>query len=455
MLRQSELVELLTNPALAGLEFAKADALETWFTDNDEDDARLAAWKARQANPLLADRGLARLMSSDAHSPEMVGRDRTSRTLTRLRLDDPNFGALRNAIQLNPKARCKAEAVLPAAYPRITSASFVGGFLDGVTMNFTGNLNCLIGGRGSGKSTALLSIRAALGADSAPGEDPDDADRMPELTTVTFIDTAGSERTATRHRGHPPVDAGGSPVRLRLADLGQDESGRLARDYNDDPTVLLSFLDDFVVLHEFEENERDLLSQLEDNGAEVRRTSVAADAIKKLEEEDARLDGSIKAATEGRIDELARWAGLLASQRPLLEDIETRLADATKADDVAPVLDLDALADEFGVDLTAKPAEEFVGGDSGLRVRLGDFDTKRRAIVAKAAVDVAAAATEVRETLAAWQAKQVELDKRLEAKKKELEERGLKVQAGALMTMAKRLHEIKTQLNQLRKGRVS
>ena len=41
-----------------------------------------------------------------------------------------------------------------------------------------------------------------------------------------------------------PVDANaGSPIRPRLADLGQDESGRLAHGYRDRPEILLEFLD--------------------------------------------------------------------------------------------------------------------------------------------------------------------------------------------------------------------
>ena len=67
-LRPVELAELLASPALAGLEFHRQDALETWFTDQDTDAHRLAAWKARQNIAELCERGLARLMSSDAHS---------------------------------------------------------------------------------------------------------------------------------------------------------------------------------------------------------------------------------------------------------------------------------------------------------------------------------------------------------------------------------------------------
>lgn len=449
-LRQNELVELLSNPALAGLEFMKAETLESWFSDADGDKARSAAWKARQAIPLLKERGLARLMSSDAHSAQMIGQDRASRTLTRLKLDDPNFDALRNAIQFNPKARCKAEAVLPATYPRIVSATFAGGFLDGVSMNFTGNLNCLIGGRGSGKSTALLSIRAALGVESFSDEDPDAPDRMPEVTTVTFIDNAGSERTAIRHRGKPPQDEDGSPVRLRLADLGQDESGRLAREYNDDPSVLLKFLDDFLVLHPFEERETELIAALGENSTEVQNTAVVADNVKKLEDEQARLEATIKAATEGRIEDLAKWAALLASQKPLLEDLDSRLEAALPEATTEPIADLDALAEEFGVDLSVTPAKKFVAGEDGLRSRLIAFDQKRASISKRAAKDVATAAKAVYASLDRWKGNQEELEKRLDDKKKELEAQGLKVQAGALMTMANRLNEVKKQLTALR-----
>jgi energy-coupling factor transporter ATP-binding protein EcfA2 len=452
-LRQSKLVDLLSNPALAGIEFAKSESLDTWFTDGDDNPDRVAAWKARQKDPVLRGRGLARLMSSDAHSPDKVGRDRAARTLTRLRLDEPNFAALRNAILFNPKARCKAEAILPAAYPRILNASFKGGFLDGVCMDFTGNLNCLIGGRGSGKSTALLSIRAALGAEPAKGEDPDDPHRMPDITTVAFIDSAGSERVAVRYRGQQPVDGDGSPIRLRMADLGQDESGELARGYQDDPTVLLRFLDDFIVRHDFDERETDLLAQLEANSAEVKRTSGIAVQIKKYETEEATLEGSLKAAKEGRIDEIAKWAAQLASQKPLLEDLRSRLEETLSASAVEAIADLDALAAEFGVDLAARPAVEFVGGEKGLRTLLADFDTRRAAISARAATEITAAAKDVNASLDSWKSNQTELEVRLEAKRTELEAQGLKVQAGAIVAIATRLNEVKTQLTALRRKR--
>lgn len=449
-LRQNELADLLAGPGLAGVEFTKPESLATWFTDGDDDTDRAEAWRRRQANPRLKDRGLARLMSTDAHSPEVVGREGASRILTRLRLDEPNFAALRNAIKLNPKARCKAEAILPAAYPRILRVEFEGGFLDGVSLDFTGNLNCLIGGRGSGKSTALLSIRAALGADVSSEDDIDDAERMPERTTVTYIDNAGSERTAIRERGGGPVDKDGSPIRLRMADLGQDESGRLARGYKDEPLALLAFLDDFIDRHDFDETEEDLVSKLAENQAEISGTLGFEVQIERFETEKARLEGSLKAAQEGNIEEIARWARMLASQKPLLAKIEARLAEVLRAPGPDAVADLDALAAEFDVDLSQKPAEQFVEGEQGLRAQLGDFEAKRATIQGRATSETSAAAEGVQKALARWKAEHEQLEDRLRAKRTELEEKGLKIQAGAVLKIANRLNEVRKLLADLR-----
>lgn len=440
--------DLLCNPALGGLEFSRSDALQEWFSDKDEEVSRAEAWKARQRDPELRERGLAKLMSSDAHSPEKVGQDKASRTMTRLRIDDANFAALRNAIQLNPKARCKAEVTLPAEYPRILRAEFEGGFLDGVAMDFTGNLNCLIGGRGSGKSTALLSIRSALGAAVADSENPDDPDRMPEKTTVTFLDNAGSERVATRNRGGTPVADDGSPVRLRLADLGQDESGRLARGYTDEPKVVLDFLDVFINRHQLDEEDEELLSQLEENGAEVVRTSVVPDKIKKLEADKSRLEGEIEAAKKGRIEEVAQYAAMLSSQKPLLEELERQL-QAPVGTNASNKLDLGQLASQFGVDLDQGPAKEFVPGDDGLEVLLEKYESERSAITSKAVADIGTAGSQLRVKLAAWSSKQRELEGRLEKKRAELKEQGLEIQANALVEKTKRLGAVNKQLVEL------
>ena len=61
------------------------------------------------------------------------------------------------------KTKIKAEGdYFPTQYPRILAASWEGGFLSGIKIHFNENMNCLIGGRGTGKTTAIETIRYAL-----------------------------------------------------------------------------------------------------------------------------------------------------------------------------------------------------------------------------------------------------------------------------------------------------
>ena len=55
-----------------------------------------------------------------------------------------------------------------APHHRIRWLSVVGGFLDGTKIEFAPGLNCIIGARGTGKTTALEFIRFAL--DAMPDE---------------------------------------------------------------------------------------------------------------------------------------------------------------------------------------------------------------------------------------------------------------------------------------------
>lgn len=64
-------------------------------------------------------------------------------------------------IRLNPKKG----TLEPEQHAELVSMSWQGGFLGGATVRLNPNLNVLIGGRGTGKSTIVESIRAVLGLD--------------------------------------------------------------------------------------------------------------------------------------------------------------------------------------------------------------------------------------------------------------------------------------------------
>lgn len=69
-------------------------------------------------------------------------------------------------IRLNPKEG-KLE---PEEHAELVSLAWEGGFLDGAVVHFNKNLNVLVGGRGTGKSTIVESIRAVLGLEAVGDE---------------------------------------------------------------------------------------------------------------------------------------------------------------------------------------------------------------------------------------------------------------------------------------------
>lgn len=439
------LASLMCSRHLAGIEFRDIGHLREWFLDGDTESSRLEAWRARQRSDDLRRRGLARIMSSDAHAPSDLGKDRTARTLTRLRVDDLNFDAVWNAVVESPRARCKAEPDLPPSYAHVRRVQFTGGFLDGLDVELSPNLNCFIGGRGSGKSTALIALRAALGQERSPaaGDNADDPTRMPELTRVEFTDAMGSERVAIRRRGQQPVEEGTDlPISLRTQGLGQYEAGRLASDYEQMPDIMTSFLDRFVDLRQEEEREHELLAELSDNAAEVERTQAGLSELPAIAARIKELERQLLVAQNSRLDEIADWARYLASEAPFLDRISQAIATYGSTTPPAAV-DLDRIASETSLDLNDKRVKPFIEGAEGLRARLAALGEAVRGAARARHKEVTGAREPVTQLLAQWQAKHDELKGRLEVKQQDLAKKGLRAQAGQVRTVASELERFR------------
>ena len=69
-------------------------------------------------------------------------------------------------IRLNPKEG----KVEPEEHAEFVALAWEGGFLDGAAIHFNPNLNVLVGGRGTGKSTVIESIRTVLGVEAIGDE---------------------------------------------------------------------------------------------------------------------------------------------------------------------------------------------------------------------------------------------------------------------------------------------
>jgi energy-coupling factor transporter ATP-binding protein EcfA2 len=423
-----------------------------WFGDSDPDSVHRQAWVNRVKT--LGEGGrLARVMNSDAHDPALVGLDEPRKTLTRLRLDELNFVAVRNALAHYPDARCRLEAELPPAYPQLVSARFEGGFLDGIALEFAPNLNCIIGGRGSGKSTVLRAITYALGADI--DDEVDARDNMPEYTEVKFIDGLGSERVAGRKRLGVPFDVEDedAAIALDFKDIEQNAGPEFQSEDSNEPTRTSEFLDQFVDLSEVEAMETAAVTALADNAAAIQRTSGATESLEKLRKERMELERSLEVASKTNLLKVADFAQALAKERPFREHLEQQL-ETTKRPSFPSVPDLDREAASYRVDLSKRPAADHMTGADGVRTRLSAYKKRVGEIQANAGTELTTALAPLLAALASWAKTQAAWEERIEARRAELRKAGLELQVRQLDSIRSRLSAIQTEERKFAKWQV-
>jgi len=109
------------------------------------------------------ERSIATVRTFDAHCLEELNQPKR---LTHIKMTDVGFDGLKEAIKF-PDTRIRFdEDVPPDPIPFIRGIRIVGGegaFFPSLTLGFAENLNCLIGARGSGKSSVVEALRYVFG----------------------------------------------------------------------------------------------------------------------------------------------------------------------------------------------------------------------------------------------------------------------------------------------------
>jgi len=172
----------------------------------------------------------------------------------------------------------------------------IGGFLDGVTFELSQGLNCIIGARGTGKTTVLELVRFALDALPASDVDPGSRRRIESLiqqnlaggrVELTIETRDGLIYTVTRAAGEDPIvlDADGQATEITLktggffgADIfSQNEVEAIA----DQATSQLDLIDNFEVeqIAGIEHRIRTLKADLDSNASKITPLQQKVDAF--------------------------------------------------------------------------------------------------------------------------------------------------------------------------------
>lgn len=270
-------------------------------------------------------------------------------------------------IRLNPKEG-KLE---PEEHAELVALAWEGGFLDGAAVHFTPNLNVLVGGRGTGKSTVVESIRSVLALD-AVGDEARKAHEgivrhvLKSGTKISLLVRAHRpavrEYRIERTIPNPPLvrDDQGEVSNLSPQDVlprveiyGQHEISELTKSRE----KLIRLLDRFVerdeslprrktaLRRDLEKNRRSLL----DARAELRQIEERLAALPGLEE-------TLQRFREAGLEERLREQSLLVREERVLASIPERLAPFREC--------LENLKREIPIDrvfLSAKALEDLPG----------------------------------------------------------------------------------------------
>lgn len=186
--------------------------------------------------------------------------------------------------------------VTTSQHPAIQRIRIEGGFMDGIDLELNPNLNCVIGGRGTGKSTLLELIRYAFAVPSKTETNDKQAQSLikstfPSGSKITIDFSAGGtnyrlERQAAqaarvyREGSAEPLDVAPEFL-LPLQAYGQKEIYEISQD----PQFQLRLLDNYVAeaIRPWQEKETNLVRLLEENAEQIlRKKEILEEAAAKL-----------------------------------------------------------------------------------------------------------------------------------------------------------------------------
>lgn len=440
--------KVLLHEALLALEISGV-AAEAWYTDRDGSDDRkrllgLRAAKLRETEAYE----VPRVMGSDAHTLGALGKNASgARKLTRIKVDTKSYDAVRIALH-DAGARVRIEDLIPPDIPHFVGMKLSGGFLDGQMIRFSRNLTCIIGGRGTGKSTALESLRAASG--NTARKNLLDSDVWPDKIDVLYQDQAGRTQHLTKPKYYENTnltDPAGGITQVPIESYGQGETAETIQHCDKDPLVLLDFLDGFIPLAQLRREDEDLRELLLRNQTEIERLKLEVNTIPDIQKAKVNAEAQLKALREKDAAEVVALEEKLARGRRFKSDLITNLNNLFKGH-------REALADNSVSELLVglDGSQLVVGQEEFARVRaLIDSYTQK---IKQAAADLQQASSDsiasINAELQQWNLKENQVQNQIDTIRKDLEARGIKLDLAFIRKVAKDVTDFTAKLTDLK-----
>lgn len=419
--------DIICHAALLGIEVTRSDC-PVLYTDRDADqDRRSLAQERIRRLRLGSQQFLARILNSDAHTLMAVGRNAQSdRRITRYKMEEPSFHGLRLAL-LAADTRVRIEDEVPSMVPMVESIHFQGGFLDGAAINFSPNLTCIIGGRGSGKSMTFEGV-CQLASATSPADVPViDSDVWPELVSIVYRDETAQRHVLARSK-FGEIENVDDPMTgvtsFPLESYRQGETNEISRRVHNDPLTLLTFLDRLIAIDGAIEAEDVIRKQLMELVPKIEKARTNVDRIPASEKEWKLKQDQLARLRQDKGEDIIRLQQRLEGEKRARNAVEHALGRLSGAITTEALTDViatirDSVEDEH-IEVGAPEAAQIKADTDG-------YDTSVVASTEALRRTTANYVARARVQIAAWKAKEGQTSAAIENKKKELLQAGIRL----------------------------
>ena len=309
------------------------------------------------------------------------------------------------------------------------------------------NLTCIIGSRGAGKSTLLESIRETTGNHTTSRVC--DSEVWPQVITLEYVDEVGQQTMLQREKNgnvENRTDAINGITQIPIESYGQGDTANTIQHSEDNPQVIVDFLDGFLSLTALQQQDEAIREQLRENQSEMRKLRInlvaLPEAQKALENEKKKM----KIQEESKAADIVKYHNALLKERAFRNDLITDLKNLITTYK-------DILGDKTVFEKVASMTDDsiVVGKDyfSAVKSIVEDFRKLVNTKSSELNISLSEKIKALNEQLQLWKHKETEIQARIDQKKVELTQQGIPFDLGKINQIAKDILDYEKKVKKL------
>ncbi len=234
--------------------------------------------------------------------------------------------------------------------------------------------------------------------------------------------------------------------RIDIESYGQGETAETIQHSDENPKVLLDFLDDFIDVKMLLGEDRDICESILNNQSELGKARVEVKSIPDIKKQIANLEGKKKRLEKDKVGDLVKYQSSLIAERSIRDNL---------------IKELKELIDKYNDVLNDDETFEYFSSMSNENIVIGkeEFDKVKTIIdefskiVSSKSCELSASLNvkvdELKIQLKHWKSKESDIQKTIDQKKTELDAQGIPFDIGKINQIAKDLDHYNSRIRKL------